>query len=280
MQLNITNKAADDDLLATLAALQPQQGLLPPHTAPAGAAAGTGSAPAQTAAIQPGAGTNSLDVCLHYSLKYNTTRTAEGSLAKLLEFCEQLNSSLPAAPAVRVHVLLVSGGGKKKRFDSLAALQALQQQQQGEALLLPRLAVAFNPYLPDAAAAAEEQARLQAKLATGLVDAVYLQVCACGGWLCRGLAHASCLCGCGSLREWLRQPLHATRVSTPCPHQVGSDLPRLQAGLAFLQDLQQQQQPDSRAAPALFGSVLLPTNRLLAQMRSRSVDACSEVLHG
>jgi hypothetical protein len=41
------------------------------------------------------------------------------------------------------------------------------------------LAVAFNPYLPVEADAVEERRRLRAKLETGLVDKVYLQV---GAW--------------------------------------------------------------------------------------------------
>jgi hypothetical protein len=144
-----------------------------------------------------------------------------------------------------VHVLLVSGGGKKKAFDSVAALQALQQQQaqaqaRGSAPRpppLPPLAVAFNPYLPDAAAAAAERARLRAKLQTGLVSAVYLQ--------------------------------------------MGTDLGRLQAGLACVrealqelglgtatQQAQQQQHGQARGV-ALYGSVFLPSKRLLAQMRFR-----------
>jgi len=44
---------------------------------------------------------------------------------------------------------------------------------------LPSLAVAFNPYLPDEQEWKDERERLWDKLATGLVDRIYLQVCKC-----------------------------------------------------------------------------------------------------
>jgi hypothetical protein len=207
LSLNITNKTADDDLLGVLTQLC--EGLTPhPHMqqqqAAATVAAGSVNATAQ------------LDICLHYSLKYNYDKTPERSLARLLDFCQGLQTLLAqqqqqsqqtvhaqgssgvssalgssgssgsiqpgsAATPVDVHVLLVSGGGKKKKFDSVAALQGLQQhiqQQVGSAgrACLFLLAVAFNPYLPDPTAAAEERKRLKAKLQSGLVDRVYLQV--------------------------------------------------------------------------------------------------------
>lgn len=196
LSLNITNKSTDDDLLATLAQLtaaglttpvghvqqqqhqnhhqqqqQPQEQVTPAARQGQG---GSMSGPSTDSAP--------LDVCLHYSLKYNYDKTPERSLSKLLRFCQALHKQQqqqqPGA-AVDVHVLLVSGGGKKKRFDTVAALQALQQQQQqhgSDKVCLPALAVAFNPYLPVASEAAEERRRLRAKLATGLIDKVYLQV--------------------------------------------------------------------------------------------------------
>lgn len=205
LSLNITNKTADDDLLGVLTQLC--NGLTPhPHNMQQQQAASPAPATSGSAAAQ-------LDVCLHYSLKYNYEKTPERSLARLLTFCQDLQtllaqqqqlqqvvqaqgsldfssasgssgSSQPGSavtPHVDLHVLLVSGGGKKKKFDSVAALHGLQQhiqQQDGSAgkTCLPSLAVAFNPYLPDPAAAAEERKRLKAKLHSGLVDRVYLQV--------------------------------------------------------------------------------------------------------
>jgi hypothetical protein len=55
---------------------------------------------------------------------------------------------------------------------------------------LPSLAVAFNPYLPDEGDEQVERSRLREKLATGLVDRIYLQVIA----KCSGAASLMLLC--------------------------------------------------------------------------------------
>jgi ATP-dependent exoDNAse (exonuclease V) beta subunit len=180
-RVNLTNKSNDDQLLQSASFLQ---------------------------ANVPG-----LDLCVHYSLKYNYCRSPAATLAKLQEFHRELQQVFlqgqqeDAKGAIRLqqqqqcHILLVSGGGKKKAFDTVAALQQLAQQQQlvssapqptskrqrtsapspapfnsSSSSRQPGFAVAFNPYLPDEAAAAEEVSRLKAKLQTGLVGRVYLQV--------------------------------------------------------------------------------------------------------
>lgn len=195
-RLNITNKSQDDNLLQTAQLLKQ--------------------------AI-PG-----VDLCIHYSIKYNYDRTPDITFSKLQKLCTQLQQEVqqqtlqaPAAVTAAAnvqqqttttqpatcHMLLVSGGGKKKRFDTVAALQQLQaQQSQGQrqhhsqsveapakrqrasvsskgsnssgdtAAHWPSIAVAFNPYLPTEREAAVERQRLRAKLQTGLVDRVYLQV--------------------------------------------------------------------------------------------------------
>jgi hypothetical protein len=191
LSVNVTNKTADDDLLGVLTRLC--EGLTAHSHMQQQQQAAT---PAQ---VRAGRAAAQLDVCLHYSLKYNYDKTPERSLARLLDFCQDLQTLLAqqqqlqsqqtlqaqgsgnVGSASDVHVLLVSGGGKKKKFDSVAALQGLQQhreQQGGSAgrACLPSLAVAFNPYLSDPTAAAEERKRLKAKLHSGLVHRIYLQV--------------------------------------------------------------------------------------------------------
>jgi hypothetical protein len=216
LRLNITNKSSEDELVKTVAELI--KGL------------STGNAANHQQQQQSAGASNmmvpQLDICVHYSLKYNYDKTPERSLQKLLRFCTDIDhllqqqqqqqqklvpagdSNEPAAgtrcqaiaagsssnnsssssnggsgqaPEVTIHVLLVSGGGKKKRLETVSALQGLKQQQQinSSRLQLPSLAVAFNPYLPVEADAVEERRRLRAKLETGLVDKVYLQV---GAW--------------------------------------------------------------------------------------------------
>jgi hypothetical protein len=192
-RVNITNKSNDDQLLQTASFMQ--------------------------------ANIPSLDLCVHYSMKYNYCRSPAETLAKLQAFHSALQQVFLQADQgaaegackeqeqqqqQQCHILLVSGGGKKKAFDSVAALQQLaKQQQQHQRKLVssahttaeqqsaskrqrtaavaapphssssrgqPGFAVAFNPYLPDESAAAAEVLRLRAKLQTGLVGRVYLQV--------------------------------------------------------------------------------------------------------
>lgn len=200
-RVNITNKSHGDDLLKTAEKLQQA---LP-----------------------------DIDICVHYSLKYNYEKTPDATFSRLQSFLsglqqqagmyEEAAAAAAAAQASRHHVLLVSGGGKKKRFDTVAALQQLSTThcsrpqpphasgpackrarvtlaaspvKQGGATTSkelatqprsnryapatgsPQLAVAFNPYLPDQPEAATEHDRLRAKLETGLVSRVYLQVIA------------------------------------------------------------------------------------------------------
>eukprot|EP00775_Hariotina_reticulata_P012875 gene12875-13001_t len=117
-KVNLTNKIDKDDLLASVKLLQ--------------------------AAIPD------LDVCVHYSIKYNYDRTPSGHLEK---GASARSRKRPAASGVRPNTSVGSSGSQ-----------------------LPSLAVAFNPYLPDERDAQVERTRLREKLATGLVDRIYLQM--------------------------------------------------------------------------------------------------------
>jgi hypothetical protein len=204
-RVNLTNKSNDDQLLQSAALLQ--------------------------------ANIAGLDLCVHYSLKYNYNRSPAATLSKLQTFHNELqqiflqaeqepaeSSSQVQQQQQRCHVLLISGGGKKKAFDTVTALQQLSQQQQvctaspaahqsaskrqrtaapasnatssSSSSSLPSFAVAFNPYLPDEAAAAQEVSRLRAKLQTGLVGRVYLQVGCHVGMCCYNLLMFFVI-GCG-----------------------------------------------------------------------------------
>jgi hypothetical protein len=248
-RVNITNKSDQDQLLDTVSTLQAQ---LP-----------------------------DVDVCVHYSIKYNYQKSVTASLQRLQQFCVDFQQQLAAHPSSCGHVLLVSGGGKKRALETVSALQQLsegpvkptpgvsaagrsrgrqlslsevmgprpppspgQQQQQQQPQQrgrkqpnqLPDMYVAFNPYLPDPQQHAAELARLEKKMATGQVGGVYLQ--------------------------------------------MGTDLTRLTSGLQHLQHLIKQQQQSSQGGAeehqqqqqtpcVIYGSVFLPTPRLLAQMRFR-----------
>jgi hypothetical protein len=263
-RVNITNKSDQDQLLDNVSTLQAQ---LP-----------------------------DIDVCVHYSIKYNYQRSVTASLQRLQQFCADFQRQLGAHPTSSGHVLLVSGGGKKRALETVSALQQLsdgtgkpapgvsalgrsrgrqlslgdlrssqplpppgqqqqqQQQRQQEGFKqpgqLPDLYVAFNPYLPDPQQHAAELARLEPKLATGRVAGVYLQMGTDLTRLTSGLQH---------LHHLLEQQQQQR------PQQHSSSQEAQQLGKAA----EQQQQPAGQTLCVVYGSVFLPTPRLLAQMRFR-----------
>ena len=150
-----------------------------------------------TEAIQdecPGA-----DVCAHYSLKYNKV-ARKGNDAHISLLLEEFgladdfasinnddgsgdrnnkNSNDEASNSAKLgDILLVSGGHSPKkprpRWNTVEALQKLVELKVSKSAL-PRIAVAYNPYIPDPSQQKEETQRLMAKLQTGLVSKVYLQ---------------------------------------------------------------------------------------------------------
>ena len=150
------------------------------------------------------------EVCPHYSIKFNSERAAEASLARFESFCES-----SAALGIR-RLLLVSGSGSRT-FDTIACLRAMRLP----AAQCPGIGVAFNPFFPDRTDRERERARLRLKLGTGRVSSVWLQ--------------------------------------------LGSDVALLEEGLSYLRTLALERQ----LSIELFGSVFLPSKRLLAQMRFR-----------
>ena len=53
------------------------------------------------------------DICIHYSLKWNYSQNADASYRKFSKFCAALQQYKHAS------VLLVSGGGKKRKLDTV-----------------------------------------------------------------------------------------------------------------------------------------------------------------
>lgn len=191
-RVNLPNKRSEDDLVGAVKAL---------------ASAATGI--------------DGLDVCVHYSVKYQYDRSPAGAAAKLDKLYAELQACCP--PGAQLSVLVVSGGGQKKRYDSVAAVQQLARRHQAPPLPLH---VAFNPYLPGEQQS-QERERLRQKLATKKVAGVYLQ--------------------------------------------IGTDLARLEQALQYASGLIDELYGAARGAqrPVLHGSVLLPSARLLAQMKFR-----------
>lgn len=100
------------------------------------------------------------EVCPHYSLKFNYGGSPARTLDAFEAFCRE-------AHALNVRqILLVSGSGSR-RLDAVACLRGLRLRPEDA----PEIGVAFNPY-----AGAGERARLEAKIGTGWVSSVWLQI--------------------------------------------------------------------------------------------------------
>lgn len=136
-RINLTNKAKDDKLLQSIQQIRDTLG-------------------------------QHAHICVHWSIKNQYCKNAEQTLENLCSFYETL-------PAEGVSVLLCSGGGKKKSTDTVQVLKHLVTRpairQPG-----PSSCVCFNPYLPNEKDRQQEQQRLAAKLETGIVAGIYLQM--------------------------------------------------------------------------------------------------------
>eukprot|EP00877_Chromochloris_zofingiensis_P013614 jgi/Chrzof1/8506/Cz03g13180.t1 len=182
----------------------------------------------------------SIDIAVHYSIKYNYSRSYDAAYAKFQQFCQDVREYIGPGQG---HVLLVSGGGKKRKLECVGALQRAAADTMPEVpssdpqahtlqVMLharskwPALYVAFNVYLPDPAERQAEYARLQCKLQTSLVQGIYLQ--------------------------------------------IGTDMHQLQEGLDYVQQLcRELYVARGLPQPEVLGSVFVPTPRLLSQMRFR-----------
>lgn len=120
-------------------------------------------------AIQPTA-----DVCVHCSLKYAKVKrgSVDQHFDKVQSFLRTVLATTSISPLP--HVLMVSGSQPIKDWSTVEALQRLQPESLHN-IMLPRMAVAYNPFFPTKVEQNQEWERLQQKLATGLVSKIYLQ---------------------------------------------------------------------------------------------------------
>eukprot|EP00466_Bigelowiella_natans_P001412 jgi/Bigna1/89451/estExt_fgenesh1_pg.C_490112 len=157
------------------------------------------------------------DICPHYSLKNQYRGSPEKTFASFEKACGEL-----VQLGIR-ECLVVSGGGKKRKSDlsTLACLRMAQRRRSSSARKI-NLGVAFNPYFPDVKDREKERKVLAAKLETGLVRSVWVQ--------------------------------------------IGSDTEKLKEGLDFLfTKLEGRDENEVK----VYGSVFLPSPKLLNQMRFR-----------
>ena len=164
------------------------------------------------------------DVCIHYSLKYNSQKSVEQSFS-------YFNGFLTKAEEMGVkEVMIISGSGDKKALNTVSCLQMLHKSENRATNV--DIAVAFNPYFPDPKSRAVEVERLNEKLATGMVSAIYLQF--------------------GSDLNLLREGLTA-----------------IQAALALNGNMSRKSKGKESKLINVLGSVMIPSKQLLARMKFR-----------
>lgn len=168
------------------------------------------------------------NICAHYSLKYNKVprkgidEQRELLLQSLLKDCSDANE-----------ILIISGSGGKKEWNTVEALKAVQTYTNNNNNTTAtatatvhhrtKIAVAYNPYFPSRPDQEEENCRLTEKLATGCVSKIYLQ--------------------------------------------FGTDLECLRKGLEFIQ--KEKDKNNNNDDVAIAGSLFLPTKKLIAQQKFR-----------
>ena len=112
------------------------------------------------------------NISAHYSLKHNKV-PRKGIEAH----CGLLLKNLKRSKADEI--LLVSGGGDKKAWNTVEALKSVQRATNSaltaKTTSFPKLAVAYNPYFPSREDQEVEDLRLKEKIATGCVSKIYLQ---------------------------------------------------------------------------------------------------------
>jgi hypothetical protein len=107
-----------------------------------------------------------LEIIPYYSLKYNLQSSLQDTV---LTFIQQLH--LYQNLGIK-EVLLVSGVPKPK-YDTRQVLEILSKHYQSEQL--PRLAVAYNPFLTGIDLEIENNT-IETKLKSGIISSVYLQI--------------------------------------------------------------------------------------------------------
>ena len=106
------------------------------------------------------------NVCVHYSLKYNSQKSVDESFAYFSGFVSKAEQMGVA------EILIISGSGDKKAFNTVTCLEMLRVSKIATSV---DIAIAFNPYFPDPKMRAKEVERLNSKLSTGMVSTIYLQ---------------------------------------------------------------------------------------------------------
>jgi len=101
----------------------------------------------------------------HYSLYHQYSKNKNKSYYDFLNFIKNSDSNR------NYEILLVSGSNKKKNFDTIEVLDYLKK----EINLKVKLGIAYNPYLKKYFRFSLERERFERKVATGLINSIWLQ---------------------------------------------------------------------------------------------------------
>ena len=122
-----------------------------------------------------------IDICVHFSVKYNWRSCGRSKDAQLVageNLLRRWGDFYDEAGSVGIQrVLLISGSPPKKKVDSIELLkyEAARRKNNNIGVERARLGIAWTPCYPDANARSLERERLSQKLSTGVVDDIWLQ---------------------------------------------------------------------------------------------------------
>ena len=123
---------------------------------------------------------NPIDICVHFSVKYNWRscgRSKEAQIAAGKKLLDRWNKFYDEADSSGIQrILLISGSPPKKKVDSIEILkhEAHRRNTQSRKQRV-RIGVAWTPCYPEGKKREEERARLSSKLSTGIVNDIWLQ---------------------------------------------------------------------------------------------------------
>ena len=108
---------------------------------------------------------NEFNATYHYSLYHQYCKNKKNSYQEFFDFIKNSQSNK------KYEILLISGSNKKKNFDTTEVLNSLKKEKS----LIPKLGIAYNPYLKKYYEVCSERERFEIKLSSGLINSIWFQ---------------------------------------------------------------------------------------------------------
>ncbi len=106
-----------------------------------------------------------LTIIPYYSCKYHQNKTPNQTLQKFIDVLQDLSH-------IHIPEILLVSGVPKPNYNSLSMLENITPLYKAE---YPNIAVAYNPFL-QGIDLEDENTRLNAKIKTGIISSIYLQI--------------------------------------------------------------------------------------------------------